>query len=111
GAVPRLQEVKAPFNDVARRGILGISRSPDPTERMYEPVSPIGAVTWGVAETWFVIEGTMTSIGRMFVGREPADQVGGPIRIAEVSCQVASIGLAARFQLTSGRSISIVLAY
>src|SRR5690349_15623481 len=56
-AVPRLQEVKDPFNEVSRRGILGISRSPDPTERLYEPVSPIGAVSWGVAETWFVIEG------------------------------------------------------
>ena len=108
-AVPRLQEVKDPFNEVSRRGILGISRSPDPTERLYEPVSPIGAVSWGVAETWFVIEGTMTSIGRMFVGREPADQVGGPIRIAEVSCQVASIGLAALFHLTAVLSISIGL--
>ena len=32
---------------------------------MYEPVSPIGALTWGVSETYFVIEGTLTSIGRM----------------------------------------------
>jgi regulator of sigma E protease len=108
-AVPRMQEVKDPFNDVTRRGILGISRSPDPTERMYEPVSPIGALTWGVAETYFVIEGTLTSIGRMFVGRESADQVGGPIRIAEVSCQVATIGMAALLHLAAVLSISIGL--
>jgi len=25
----------------------------DPSERLYEPSSPIGAVTWGVTETWF----------------------------------------------------------
>jgi regulator of sigma E protease len=108
-AVPRMQEVKDPFNDVTRRGILGISRSPDPTERMYEPVSPVGALTWGVAETYFVIEGTLTSIGRMFVGRESADQVGGPIRIAEVSCQVATIGMAALLHLAAVLSISIGL--
>ena len=108
-AVPRMQEVKDPFNDVTRRGILGISRSPDPTERMYEPVSPIGALTWGVSETYFVIEGTLTSIGRMFVGRESADQVGGPIRIAEVSCQVATIGMAALLHLAAVLSISIGL--
>jgi regulator of sigma E protease len=108
-AVPRMQEVKDPFNDVTRRGILGISRSPDPTERMYEPVSPIGALNWGVAETYFVIEGTLTSIGRMFVGRESADQVGGPIRIAEVSCQVATIGMAALLHLAAVLSISIGL--
>src|SRR5262247_3454421 len=108
-AVPRLQEVKDPFGEVTRRGILGISRSPDPTERLYEPVSPIGAVSWGVAETWFVVEGTMTSIGRMFVGREPADQVGGPIRIAEESCKVATLGIAALLHLTALLSISIGL--
>jgi regulator of sigma E protease len=108
-AVPRMQEVRDPFNDVTRRGILGISRSPDPTERMYEPVSPFGALTWGVAETYFVIEGTLTSIGRMFVGRESADQVGGPIRIAEVSCQVATIGMAALLHLAAVLSISIGL--
>jgi regulator of sigma E protease len=108
-AVPRMQEVKDPFNDVTRRGILGISRSPDPTERMYEPVSPIGALTWGVAETYFVVEGTLTSIGRMFMGRESADQVGGPIRIAEVSCQVATIGMAALLHLAAVLSISIGL--
>ncbi len=69
-AVPRLQEVKDPFDTVQRRGILGISRSLDPTEQQYEPVSPIGAVAWGVSETWYVIHGTLSSIGRMFVGRE-----------------------------------------
>lgn len=108
-AVPRLQEVKDPFDNVHRMGILGISKSPDPTERVYEPVSPLGAVAWGVSETWFVIEGTLTSIGRMFIGRESADQVGGPIRIAEVSCQVATIGMAALLHLTAVLSISIGL--
>jgi len=108
-AIPRMQEVKDPFDNVIRRGILGISRSPDPNERMYEPVSPVAAVTWGVTETWFVIEGTLTSIGRMFAGRESADQVGGPIRIAEVSCQVATIGMAALLHLTAVLSISIGL--
>jgi len=108
-AVPRLQEVKDPFDNVHRMGILGISKSPDPMERVYEPVSPVGAVAWGVSETWFVIEGTLSSIGRMFVGRESADQVGGPIRIAEVSCQVATIGMAALLHLTAVLSISIGL--
>jgi len=108
-AVPRLQETKDPLSDGARRWILGITRSLDPSERLYEPVSPIGAVTWGVTETWFVVETTFTSIGRMFVGREPADQIGGPIRIAEESCKVATLGLAALLQLTALLSISIGL--
>jgi len=108
-AAPRLQEPKDPLSDGTRRWILGITRSLDPTERLYEPVSPIGAVTWGVTETWFWIDTTLTSIGRMFVGRESADQVGGPIRIAEESCKVATLGMAALLTLTAVLSISIGL--
>jgi regulator of sigma E protease len=107
-AVPRLLESKDPLSE-GRRWILGITRSPDPSERLYEPVSPIGAVAWGVSETWFWIDTTLTSIGRMFVGRESADQVGGPIRIAEESCKVASFGMAALLHLTALLSISIGL--
>jgi regulator of sigma E protease len=108
-AVPRLQESKDPFGDGTRQWILGITRSPDPSERLYEPVSPIGAVAHGVTETWFVMKTTVTSIGRMFTGREPADQVGGPIRIAEESCKVATLGMAALLTLTALLSISIGL--
>jgi len=43
------------------------------------------------------------------VGREAADQVGGPIRIAEVSCQVFTVGMMALLQLTAVLSISIGL--
>ena len=108
-AVPRLQESKDPLGDGSRQWILGITRSPDPSERLYEPVSPIGAVAHGVSETWFVMKTTVTSIGRMFTGREPADQVGGPIRIAEESCKVATLGMAALLTLTALLSISIGL--
>jgi len=51
----------------------------------------------------------MTYIGRIVVGRESADQLGGPIRIAQVSGQVASIGFVALLHLTAVLSISIGL--
>jgi len=108
-AVPRLQEVTDAFGNVHRIGILGIGRSSDPNERLYEPVSLPGAILWGIQETWYVIEGTLSYIGKVFVGREAADQVGGPIRIAEVSCQVFTVGMVALLQLTAVLSISIGL--
>ena len=45
----------------------------------------------------------------MFAGREAADQVGGPIRIAEVSCQVFGVSMLALLQLTALLSVSIGL--
>jgi len=108
-ATPALREVKDVFGNVHRIGVLGIGRSTDPNEQQYEPVSPLRAVVLGVTETWYVLEGTLAYIGRVFVGREAADQVGGPIKIAEVSCQVATFGMAALLQLAAVLSISIGL--
>jgi regulator of sigma E protease len=63
----------------------------------------------GVAETWFVIERTLSYLGGIIVGRESADQLGGPLRIAQVSGQVASVGFLALLHLTAVLSISIGL--
>ena len=48
-------------------------------------------------------------IGGVFTGREAADQLGGPIRIAQVSGQVASAGFVALIHLTAVLSVSIGL--
>ena len=49
-----------------------------------------GRSSWASQETWFVVERTLSYIGGIFAGREGADQLGGPIRIAQVSGQVAT---------------------
>ena len=49
----------------------------------------------GAQETWFVVDRTLSYIGGVFAGREAADQLGGPIRIAQVSGQVATAGFVA----------------
>jgi regulator of sigma E protease len=45
----------------------------------------------------------------VIAGRESADQLGGPIRVAEVSAQVATIGFIALINLAAILSISIGL--
>jgi len=47
--------------------------------------------------------------GGVVVGREAADELGGPIRIAQVSGQVASAGFVALIHLTAVLSVSIGL--
>jgi regulator of sigma E protease len=108
-AVPRLEEREDGFGNVQRVGILGIGASKNPNDQLYTPVSPVGAVVWGVQETWYIIERTLSYIGGVFSGRESADQVGGPIRIAEVSCQVFLVSMLALVQLTALLSVSIGL--
>jgi regulator of sigma E protease len=108
-AVPALREVKDPFGGVHRMGVLGISRSMAPGDIRTERVPPLTAVAMGFEETWFVIDRTLSYLGGVLVGRESADQLGGPIRIAQVSGQVASIGLVALIHLAAVLSVSIGL--
>ena len=108
-AVPELKELKDNFGNTQRIGVLGISRSMAQGDIKTEKVGPLAAVGLGVQKTWFVVQRTLYYIGGVFSGKESADQLGGPIRIAQVSGQVASAGFAALIDLTAVLSISIGL--
>jgi len=107
---PELREVKDPFGNVHRQGVLGITRQTAAGDVLTERVDPATALWLGVKETWFVVDRTLAYIGGVFTGREAADQVGGPLRIAQISGQVATIGgVGALVQLAAVLSISIGL--
>jgi regulator of sigma E protease len=108
-ATPTLKEVKDRFGNVHRQGILGITRSPSPDDTHFQPVGPVKAVELGLQRTWFVVERTISYIGGVVSGREAADQLGGPIRIAQVSGQVASEGFPSLLSLAAVLSVSIGL--
>ena len=108
-AVPQMREVKDNFGNVHRLGVLGISRSMAPGDIRTEKMGPLAAVGAGAQETWFVVDRTLSYIGGIFAGRESADQLGGPIRIAQVSGQVATAGFVALLHLTAVLSVSIGL--
>src|SRR5215831_440508 len=109
GRTLAIREDKDSFGNVRRIGILGISRSMTPGDVKFEPVSPPQAIWLGGQETWFVVDRTLSYIGGVIIGREAADQLGGPIRIAQISGQVATIGFAALVHLAAVLSVSIGL--
>ncbi|MBN9586296.1 MAG: RIP metalloprotease RseP [Afipia sp. 62-7] len=106
---PELREIKDSFGNAHRIGVLGITRATGPGDTVTQPVNPATALWLGVKETWFVVDRTLSYIGGVFTGRENADQVGGPIRIAQISGQVATIGLSALIHLAAVLSVSIGL--
>lgn len=108
-AMPALREMKDSFGNVHRLGVLGITRSMAPGDIRTERVDPISAVSLGFSETWFVVERTMSYLSGVVTGRESADQLGGPIRIAQVSGQVATAGFVALLHLAAVLSVSIGL--
>lgn len=108
-ATPELKEVKDAFGNVHRTGLLGITRSLAPGDVTTRHYGPLEAVAMGAQETWFVVTRTFDYIGGLIVGRESADQLGGPIRIAQVSGQVATFGIGALLSLAAVLSVSIGL--
>jgi regulator of sigma E protease len=108
-AKPELRELKDNFGNVHRLGVLGIGRSMQPGDLKTKHYTPLQAVGEGAWETWSIVERTFSYIGGVFSGREAADQLGGPIRIAQVSGQVATIGFVALMHLTAVLSVSIGL--
>jgi regulator of sigma E protease len=91
------------------RGILGVTRSNQPGDVKVETVGALDAVKLGADKTWFIVETTLSYIRDVFVGRQSADQIGGPIGIARISGQVAELGWGALFDFIGVISVSIGL--
>jgi len=108
-ATPAIREVKDNFGNVSRIGVLGITRSMAPGDVRTESVGPLRAFVMGAEQTWFVVDQTMSYLSKVVMGRESADQLGGPIRIAQVSGQMASLGLMPILNLAAVLSVSIGL--
>lgn len=106
---PERKEKQDFFGNTVRMGVLGISRSNAPEDRTFERHNPFTAVWLGTKETYTIATHTLVYIGKVFSGQESADQLGGPLRIAQVSGQVASLGFVALIGLTAVLSVSIGL--
>ena len=91
-ATPERQEITDRFGNKHRVGILGIQRNTTGADITVEDYSPPRAFGLAVSETWFVTERTLSYLFAVVIGKESADQLGGPLRVAEVSAQVATIG-------------------
>lgn len=106
---PELRELTDRFGNVQRLGLLGVSRSPQPEDMISISYGPLAAVGEGAKETLFIAERTVSYIWGVISGREAADQIGGPIRVAQVSGQVATEGLVPLLSLAAVLSVSIGL--
>ena len=107
---PERREMPDGLGGIQRVGVLGITRNMAEGDLVFKRYTPLQAIVEGVKETGHIIERTMTYIGRLIAGRETADQLSGPIRIAQVSGVIASSGgIPALLHLSAILSVSIGL--
>jgi regulator of sigma E protease len=108
-ATPRVAEMKDPFGGTRQAGMLGIAREPGAGDVVTVRHGPVESVWLGARETYLVVARSLEYLGRMVAGRETADQLGGPLRIAEMSGKVAQAGFGALINLAAILSTSIGL--
>lgn len=105
--VPEASEVEDRFGNMQRIGRIGVSRDvSDEDVSLYRP-GPIEAVGMTVEEIRFIIQRTGAFLGDFFVGRGDVEQLGGPIKVAKVSGEVATLGIVALINLTALLSLNI----
>lgn len=97
------------FGNRQQVGLLGVGRSISAEDIIYQKYTIPQAIGAGVWETWFIAERTVTFISGMITGRESTENLGGPIRIAKVSGQIATLGIGALINWAALLSVSIGL--
>ncbi|HEY2753529.1 RIP metalloprotease [Phenylobacterium sp.] len=88
-ATPERGDVTDAVGHKHRLGMVGIQFADRADERRVQRYNPIQALAGGVDKTVDVVRTTVFYIGRMVSGRESADQISGPLGMAQISGDLA----------------------
>jgi regulator of sigma E protease len=83
-------------------GVLGIAGA-------LRPVGPLGAVVDGVQHTWDVSVQTLEGVWQIISGQRGASGLGGPLKIAQLSGQVAQHGIGSLVSFIALLSVNLGL--
>ena len=107
---PKLVDGKDAFDNNIKKRIIGIKLSPPLNNKFNkEQLGPSKAVYYSVKEVWFVTTTSLKYLGQMIKGSADSSQLGGPIRIAKITGQVAEHGIIPFLSIMAYISISLGL--
>ena len=95
-------------NKISKR-MVGIKLGAYNNEVNHVKLGPTKALFYAINEVYYVSTSSLKYIGSMIVGNGDASQLGGPIRIAKISGQVAEFGILPFISLMAYISISLGL--
>ncbi len=107
-ATPKVSEDKDQFGNQIRYGLLGIKQDPN-AMAVLESQGPVDAFVGGVNRTWSIIEMTLRYVGKIIIGQESTNQLGGIGSIAQAAGNAASLGLVSYLAIIGFLSVSIGL--
>ena len=104
---PKIIKSDDPLGNKVNKKIIGIKISPLNNEFNNKRLGPATALFYAVKETWFVTNASLDFVISMFKGKGDTTQLGGPIKIAKITGQVAQHGLIAFLSIMAYISISL----
>ena len=105
---PRLMQTRDELGNSTSQMVIGILSDPKAPVR-HESYGPVTALTAACSQTWNIVRGTIMGVGQMLTGHASMDQLKGPVGIAKITRQVASVGFLALINLAAILSVSIGL--
>jgi regulator of sigma E protease len=102
---PTASEIEDRFGNTHQVGLIGVSRA----GVEYRRSNPFLALFEATAETGRMIGGTLYALGEMIVGSRGTQELGGPLRIAQMSGQIAQDGFVPALWFTAVLSINLGL--
>jgi len=108
-ATPKLEEQKDPLGNKIKIGVIGVVNNQDVGNFRRIHYGPFAAVSEGAKETGSIIVRTGQFLGGLVAGRQDRCQLGGPVKIATMAGEAASLGFGWLVQLTAMLSIGIGL--
>ena len=106
---PKLVDGKDALGNDTKKRIVGIKLSPLNSEFHNKKLGPSKALYYSFKEVWFVTVTSLNYLGKMITGSADSSQLGGPIRIAKITGQVAEYGIIPFLSIMAYISISLGL--
>jgi regulator of sigma E protease len=88
-------------------GQLGVT--PDPEQLEYESIGFFQSIWFGVERTTGMITGILSYLGEMFSGDRGTEDLGGPLRIAQISGDMAQGGIISLIVFMAALSVNLGL--
>jgi len=106
---PNLVQSKDSLGNSVKKRMIGIKLSPLNNEFEKQRLGPAEAIYHSIKEVWFVSVTSLKYLGNMLIGSADSSQLGGPIRIAKITGQVAEYGMVPFLSIMAYISISLGL--
>ena len=106
---PKLVDADDGLGNKVKKRVVGIKLSPFNNEVNHVKLGPVKALYYAVYEVYFVSISTLKYMGSIISGSGDSSQLGGPIRIAKITGQVAEFGIIPFLSIMAYISISLGL--